>query len=120
MTDAWEWLNAHPLLVGLLALWILTSLAHLPPPSDPRVRVLWEAMVRVTFLSWDRYGGRFKLPGAVYPQLPRIDSAAKEEMFSAQPYVPAEQETGATSRASEVVLPPISVLDDLSKKRGAQ
>lgn len=49
-------------LVGLVVTYVLASVKAWPPPTDPRWQGVWRVFVHSLFLSWDRFGGRFRVP----------------------------------------------------------
>lgn len=75
---------AHPVIshaiVGLLVFGILANLAVWPPPANPRYRALWSFFVRLLILTWDKYGGEWKLPGVVYPSPPPLEPPPAERI----------------------------------------
>jgi hypothetical protein len=68
--STWQWIQAwadeHPLivnvLVGFVVTYVLASVKSWPPPKHPVALRLWRVFVQTLFLSWDRWGGRFRLP----------------------------------------------------------
>ena len=64
------WDAVAPYLVAALVSYLLLVLSKLPPPENPTLRVFWRAFVRMSFLTWDAWGGKLKLPGVIEPPEP--------------------------------------------------
>lgn len=55
-------------LAWLLLVVTVLSLMKLPPPKDPRLRLLWSVVIRFTFFAWNAWGPtRLKAVGVIVP-----------------------------------------------------
>jgi hypothetical protein len=68
----------YPALAVVGAVVLLLGGAKIPPPADPRLRVLWELWARWAPSEWDRWGG-LKLPGRIVPEPPYREPAPEPE-----------------------------------------
>jgi hypothetical protein len=64
-----EMATQYPALAVVGAAVLLLGGAKIPPPADPRMRLLWELWARWAPSQWDRWGG-LKMPGKIEPALP--------------------------------------------------
>lgn len=70
LTTAYAWALAHPEYSGpALVLVLMTIYSYVPrtPPKNPTLLLLWGVLERLTFLSWERWGGNLKAFGVVSP-----------------------------------------------------
>jgi len=85
MTEAIRrFVDEHPevvnFLVGFVVTYVLASVKSWPPPSDPRWQGAWRVFVHALFLSWDRWGGRFRVPFVTpIDEPPANDNKAQED-----------------------------------------
>jgi hypothetical protein len=60
------WLLAHPEFIAAF-LYLALNLMPRKPPKEPHLLAAWSIAERLFILSWDRWGGYLKLPGAISP-----------------------------------------------------
>lgn len=64
------WVAAHPELAGaalVFALLLIYSFVPRKPPKNPTLFLLWSIFERVTFMTWEKWGGPFKSIGIISP-----------------------------------------------------
>jgi hypothetical protein len=65
-TQAFDWLLAHPFVLGLL-LWLALNLARrMPEPANKSglAHAVWETFERFMVTAYDQWGGPFKALGS--------------------------------------------------------
>lgn len=73
MKSVFEFCAEHPEFVSaLVVLWALSFSKLTPPSRDKKVLFfLWCVAARMTFAAWDKFGGELKMPGTIFPELPK-------------------------------------------------
>lgn len=60
-TDAWDWIQANPITVGIVV-WLITNIMpRVPQPKEGTFAfAIWETVERLMVLSGDRFLGSWK------------------------------------------------------------